>query len=69
MSCYRIQNYACTAAGTYMTVVPHDTCLKIGKGLIATPIVDNGSIPRYHFNFCDYNKLQPKCRKTELLTG
>ncbi|MFS7902691.1 putative nucleic acid-binding, replication factor A [Helianthus anomalus] len=66
-SCYTITDYLSDTARSYMNVVPHTTCIRLGLRTSFREIDDN-AIPHYYFNFVNYDRLRPRINNNLLLT-
>ncbi|KAJ0781201.1 putative replication protein A, OB [Helianthus annuus] len=66
-SCYTITDYLSDTARSYMNVVPHTSCIRLGLRTSFREIDDN-AIPHYYFNFVNYDRLRPRINNNLLLT-
>ncbi|KAL3618574.1 hypothetical protein CASFOL_037656 [Castilleja foliolosa] len=66
-SCYKVSDYICTGARTYMATVNHAASLVIGEKAVFELII-NADIPRFYFNFATYDTIKRRFKDSKLLT-
>ncbi|KAL3643570.1 hypothetical protein CASFOL_014385 [Castilleja foliolosa] len=65
--CYKVSNYICTGARTYMATVEHVASLVIVQKA-GFEHVPNLEIPSVYFNFATYETIKKRIKDTKLLT-
>jgi hypothetical protein len=69
MSCYRIQDYVCSAPNQFFNVVKHPVLLRVGPAATITPIPCTDDFPKNYFEILEYEKLHTICGQKNEVTG
>ncbi|MFS7916560.1 hypothetical protein Hanom_Chr03g00178601 [Helianthus anomalus] len=67
-SCYNVSDYLSETARSYMNVVPHTACIRLGLRTSFLQIDDYTTIPHYYYSFVNYDRLRPCINNHLLLT-
>ncbi|KAD4888565.1 hypothetical protein E3N88_20638 [Mikania micrantha] len=57
LSCYKIEDYVCVPANSYVNIINHTVALRIGAAASIEKLVDKETLPRLYFEFCPYENI------------